>query len=107
MYDQKRYDRSFRGKYRKGKASAKQRNIEWGLTFEQYIDVVGGGVCHYCDGPLDPFGHSLDRKENDKAYTKENVIASCGECNSIKSDRLSVKEMRVIASVLRVLRDEI
>ena len=62
------------------RASAKQRGIEWKLTFDEFSDVVLG-ICHYCG----LIGGSVDRKDSMGPYSIENVLSCCPTCNRMKS----------------------
>lgn len=50
-------------------------------------------VCHYC-GSADNLG--LDRINNSLGHQKHNVIPCCSECNRVRGDRFTSKEMEVI-----------
>jgi len=40
---------------------------------------------------------TVDRKNNDKDYTLDNIVLACHRCNSIKSDWFTYDEMKEIA----------
>ena len=63
--------------------------------------------CFYCDMPEEiwenfyrgyhnKFSLSIDRMDNDKGYTNDNITFACGMCNVVKSNVLSVWEMKDI-----------
>jgi hypothetical protein len=84
----------------KYKLRAKKENIEWGLTTEQ-CEQIFKGVCAYCgteprkERKLNYSSaytyNGIDRVDNQKGYTKDNVVSCCMRCNYMKSD-LSVSE---------------
>jgi len=100
------YNESFKGRFRKGKHRAKKAGMSWELTLDQYVKIVTPCKCDYCGGTLPPVGAGIDRKDSSKGYTLKNVVPCCWECNRIKSDQLSYKEMKLIAGVLKLLSDE-
>ena len=64
--------------------SAKHRNIEYQLSFEDYERIVKN-TCYYCGVVNEKRGfHGMDRKDNRLAYTNENTVACCAICNYMK-----------------------
>jgi len=55
--------------------------------------------CYHCGTTDIPRG--LDRIDNNKAHTKDNVVASCSPCNFARGDRFSFEEMKEIGAVIR------
>lgn len=51
-------------------------------------------------------GYGLDRMDNTKDYTLNNVIPCCGDCNRIKNNILSYKQMMKISPFLKEFRCE-
>lgn len=93
-YD-KSYSETDRGRFAKAKTKAKQRGLEFSLTFEQFAEI-SNYICYYCEDGLcgrPSFqGAHLDRLDNNKGYTIDNVI-SCGAlCNKLRMDNFSVQE---------------
>ena len=81
---QMKYAVTIAGRFTFGKTDAKRRGVEWLLTFEQYNSLLKEGICTYCDSLLNQTGIGLDRIDNNKPYTIENVLASCWNCNNRK-----------------------
>ena len=62
-------------------------------------------VCHYCGIPEDLLNKTgdilnskilrftIDRKNNNEGYTKDNIVLACNRCNFMKSDYLTYEEM--------------
>lgn len=76
---------------------AKIRNLEWSLT-ESQVRVLLKQDCHYCGiAPRQIFGqkgyngfyiyNGIDRIDNSKGYTIDNVVSCCKFCNYSKSNR--------------------
>jgi len=79
------------------KHNAKQRNLEQILTDEQII-AIHKENCHYCGTPPSNISSQLrvnglyvyngiDRLNNEKGYTLDNVVPCCKQCNHAKSDQ--------------------
>jgi hypothetical protein len=74
---------------------AKNKNIEWSLTKEQFIEITNK-VCYLCGKKTDNnHKNGIDRIDNNQGYVAENVKPCCGECNYMKKnyniDELFVK----------------
>lgn len=84
------------------KKAARNRNLEFDLSREQFADLVFSN-CHYCGREPDKTtenrsqaikqnvnGHikwsGVDRKDNSVGYTPENCVAACTQCNMAKRD---------------------
>lgn len=65
------------------KQGAKSRNLEWTLTDNQFM-ALWQVPCHYCGEPIDTIG--LDRLDNTKGYTPDNVGTCCFTCNRMKGN---------------------
>lgn len=92
---------SFNGVIAKMKINAKTRGYEFALTKEQ-VRILTKQNCHYCGAiPNNRFFHTgnngdyiyngLDRIENTKGYTIDNVVPCCIQCNRSKTD-MTIKE---------------
>jgi len=94
----------YKQRYNGGELMSRQEFYDWYRKQPQ--------VCHYCDIPrdyvwinntqrglmhlrLDSF--SIDRKDNGRGYTLDNVVLACFLCNALKSHYFSEDEMRDIA----------
>jgi 5-methylcytosine-specific restriction endonuclease McrA len=75
--------------------------------FEFYAALIQDNCCTYCDGPLSPSSHALDRKINAEGHRCFNVVPSCGRCNSIKGDDeiLTYEEMLLLKPILIEIRE--
>lgn len=108
---------AFNALVRTMKRSAEKRDYEWELTKEQ-VACLTKQDCFYCGAePSQTHNRStwngnyvyngLDRVDNDKSYTVDNVVPCCGTCNGAKS-AMTVKEFRAWAVRLceHFIRDE-
>lgn len=89
---------------------AKQRGMECTLKVG---DIKIPNLCPVLGIPLQPrsgkFSHnspSIDRIDNDKGYTKENIIIVSFRANSIKKDA-SLEELQKIAAFYSQLQDRL
>lgn len=93
----------------KMKTYAEKRGHEWQLTDEQ-IRQLTKQSCHYCGAkPLQVSGGSgfhgnyvyngLDRVDNAKGYTIDNVVPCCKACNFAKGAR-TLEEFKIWATQL-------
>lgn len=63
------------------KSSARVRNLEFDLTFEQFIKFWDKECC-YCGEKINGIG--LDRKDSKIGYNINNVLPCCSKCNRAK-----------------------
>ena len=77
------------------KRSAMLRGLEFGLTVEFMVQLFAAN-CYYCGcQPINVAGRSnksngvfiysgIDRTDNSKGYTEDNVVPACKHCNRAK-----------------------
>jgi 5-methylcytosine-specific restriction endonuclease McrA len=93
-------------KFKTLRNTAKRRQISFDLDF-QFYSALAGLPCFYCLGPLPVFGHGVDRKDNSKGYTKENVVPCCQQCNALKRDVLTVQETKAAIQAIYEVRKKL
>ena len=74
------------------------------LTYKQFFEFTKINDCHYCGGPIDwsnTMRYNLDRKDNSKGYSKENVVVCCKLCNYLKADKFTYDEFLIIGHAVR------
>lgn len=85
----KYYDTTLKGRYSIYKQGAKQRNIKFNLTLEEF-DELTKQSCLYCggfNGECDGVPYSgVDRIDSKGGYEKINCIPCCEVCNKMKLD---------------------
>ena len=69
------------GKYSQYKRRAKQRGFLFNITKETF-NFFWQKPCYYCGDEIKTIG--LDRIDNEKGYTKDNIVACCKHCNLAK-----------------------
>jgi len=83
--------------------NAEERNLEWQLTREQ-VRYLTKQSCYYCGAEPSKVSHrpqfngtyvynGIDRVDNAKGYTVDNVVPCCEHCNYAKRTR-SVEQFR-------------
>ena len=79
------------------KRGARERNLEYSLTKEQFRELTSLN-CWYCNKPPSSLwkqkrtngsylNNGIDRKNNNIGYTIENSVPCCTDCNFMKSSR--------------------
>lgn len=87
-------------RYTNARTRAKRKNLEFTIPKEKYIDLINK-PCYYCNEKLiEVYGIGLDRIDNNKGYTEENVLTCCGNCNRTRADRFTVEETKVMINAL-------
>lgn len=74
---------------------SKTRNISINLTYAEFLLLTEQEVCFYCEGPVvwgQTQAYNLDRKDNTKGYSKDNVVVCCKPCNFGKGARYTCDE---------------
>lgn len=101
----KQYRRTMRGRFSIAKNLARRRNKEWILSFEEY-ETIAVLPCHYCNNILGKVeaGGGIDRIDNDRGYSVDNVVSCCGTCNKIKNDSLNFEEAKKVICVILEMR---
>lgn len=98
--------RKLESRYGKLKSSARCKKREINITFEEYKELVENKYCSYCEGNLPQCGGGLDRIDNSKGYTKDNVTPCCTACNTIRGNKLTHEQMLKISYFLKEFRLE-
>lgn len=78
---EKLYKQTASGRFCTYKSSAKERNLEFSITLEQFAEFWNK-PCGYCGEEIETIG--IDRIDNVKGYTLENIISCCETCNRMK-----------------------
>lgn len=106
---------SFNGLFCRYKRSAAYRNLEWSID-RDYFRRLTGSNCHYCG--IEPSGrhlthasafgayiyNGLDRVENMRGYSPDNVVPCCATCNQAKHVMTESDFLRWISRVYEFSR---
>lgn len=88
------------------------RSVPVDLTYEQFLTFTKIQTCHYCGTTLQWNAHTsmgryktnLDRKDSNKGYSIDNVVACCKYCNYAKNSYFSYEEFKQIVKYLKKSR---
>lgn len=79
--------------YKEAVRLAEVRQLSFTLTQEMYQQLTSQ-ACYYCLRDTGDSGVRLDRIDNQLGYQEDNVLSCCGRCNLIRSNKLTVSEMK-------------
>ena len=97
---------SVAGRFGSCKSAQKRKGRVWSIPKELFAKLISM-PCTYCGGPLPTSSAGLDRLDNSKGYTPENVTPCCAICNYARRDQFTVDEMmRFIGPAVRAIRAE-
>jgi len=112
--DPKKYDRLWRKEYNIRTANVKRKLADYrymdkkagfpitcDYNYEELLYILSISKCIYC-GSTKNLG--LDRIDNKKGHTKDNTVAACYECNTLRSDKYTAEEMRMVTPLLYKIR---
>lgn len=104
--------------YRLYEINSRNRGYSFKLSMEEFVALIYLN-CFYCDAkPYNKMTNTgssgkkikfilyysgLDRKDNKKGYTLDNVVPCCKRCNRIKSDLFTYEEMLKLSEFLKEL----
>ena len=84
----------------------RKRELLWMIPLDLFHKLTSQN-CVYCDKPPMQIYRThykyngLDRLDPKRGYEVDNVAPCCGECNGIKSNRLTFEETRAVAQALK------
>lgn len=81
------------------KANARSRELPMLLTVEDLLELRVDKSCHYCKSKLHPLLGGLDRIDNAKGYSRDNVLPCCSMCNDARGHLLTVEEFEAAMRV--------
>jgi hypothetical protein len=92
-------------KYSQLISKCKFKKYDLDISKEEYSKLLLLG-CDYCGTELiGTHGVSLDRKDSNKGYLKDNVVPCCGKCNQIKNIHLTYEEMKAAMKAVLEIRN--
>lgn len=101
--NERHYKTPFKRLYTKLKNSAQKKSIEVELSYEDFLEFTKIPDCYYCGDSVlwVPHGkkavaYNLDRRDNEKGYTKQNSVVCCKTCNFLKSKYNSGKFLDIV-----------
>ena len=104
---QAKHSREPRRRYQKLIYKCNHEKRKFDLTYDACLNLWKNG-CIYCKKDImNETGCGLDRINNDKGYTFDNVVSCCGDCNKIRNNILTHKEMEVAMTAILNYRREL
>lgn len=101
-YCNKHRDLAVYRRYKVLKDSARRKGgLEFDITLSEYEKLVEPHSCYYCKGPLNKTGHNLDRLDNTRGYTKDNVVPCCSKCNTLKGERFQPEQTLLLVDFIQ------
>ena len=108
---QKEYHKHYMGQtpqgyYSRLKNNAKRKNITFEIIIAEFVSWFPQQrlECHYCGQSLERGNGSMarnslniDRKDNNRGYSLDNIVIACRRCNSMKGDWLTYGQTVEIA----------
>lgn len=92
-------------KYCKLVTAARKKGFILDISKDEYKKIIDE-TCYYCGYDLYySCGYSLDRIDGNSGYTKDNVVACCGDCNTIKNSILTKEETIKVVELIKKLRN--
>jgi transcription elongation factor Elf1 len=94
----------------------RNKDVEFNISFDEFKKAILSSECHYCNTALVYNKHSrewgkgltrahqLDRKDNTKGYTLDNVVPCCWTCNRLKSDAFTYEEFCMLSPMLKEIQ---
>ena len=79
----KEYQKTLKGRYIIIKNGAKQRKLNFEITFEDYENNFYLKPCQYCS----EISTGIDRIDSNFHYVINNVVPCCSICNEMKMER--------------------
>lgn len=96
--------KSIKSRFQRGKIAAHYKGVSWKLNLTEYKNLIDKN-CYYCQYTTQQqTGTNLDRRNNQKGYTKNNVVPCCKYCNWLKNSILTVKETKLLIEKLKKIR---
>ena len=81
----------------------KKKGLTCDIDNQWLYDAITSGKCFYC-GDTERLG--LDRIDNTKGHTKDNVVVCCYECNTARSNNFTQEEMLILGKAIREIKQK-
>jgi len=101
-----KYEKTPKRRFASTKWQSSKRGLEFSISLEEFIFEIEK-PCVYCNnllGEKSTYASGLDRKDNNKGYTVDNICSCCWVCNSIKGEHLSFEEMKEVVDLILKMR---
>jgi len=93
--------KKLRSRYNTVYMRAINKNREFDLDMYD-LSLILASACDYCGNEVS----GIDRKDNSRGYTRDNVTSCCRRCNSVKGANLDYIEMKELGYELQEMEAE-
>jgi hypothetical protein len=97
----KEYYWTITSQYHQYKKSAKKRNLVFELTENDCLPYYNT-KCYYCGGDIKGIG--IDRVDNKRGYTFDNIVPCCSNCNFMKHALSKDEFLQHIKNIIKHLK---
>ncbi len=80
-----------------------KRGMNFNLTKEWFSENVINKECFYCK---DTEKLGCDRLDNSKGHTTDNCVPCCSTCNTVRLDKFTVEEMKILGRAIKDIREK-
>lgn len=80
-----------------------KNGFDYDIDPDWFINEILTGHCHYC-GDTERLG--LDRIDNSKGHTMDNVVVCCYDCNCARNNNFTYEEMIELGKVIRKIKEK-
>ena len=91
-------------RYSTYKSGAKVREIEFNLSFEEFVSFWNS-PCFYCGDSIEGIG--LDRKDPKIGYQTDNIVPCCSQCNRAKTIQTTESFIEMCKKVARKFENHV
>ena len=100
-----RQNRRLEARFGAAKSNAERKNHTWDIEFSDYSNLLIQ-PCYYHGGKLSETGIGLDRLDNLRGYSLDNVVPCCGICNFVRGNKFTPTETLRLGVVIKEILEE-
>lgn len=105
--NRERYWQTIKGIYHILKYNAIRRKISFKLSYKKFERWYNNQdqKCEYCNRIILKIPNikrlTIDRTNNNKGYTLNNIVLACNICNKVKSNIFNYNQMKILGKIIR------
>lgn len=85
------------------KIKDRKKGLENNIDMYWFMENISNKPCIYCE---DTVNTGMDRVDNSKGHTKDNVVPCCMVCNTARNSYFTVNEMKKIGKVIKEIKSK-